>query len=189
MANQRDVRIGFVSSVDYAAGTVEVTYPDMDGSVTGSLPLLSAFADEYFMPEPGDQVLVNHLSNGAEFGVVVGRTWDKDHKPAESGKGLYLKHFDRDGKALLRYDANTGELLIKAKKIIFEGEESIAASTKTVTATATSAATLTSPTITNDGDVFVTKTMTATIDAVGGGKSLKEHTHTDSVGGETTAPL
>lgn len=187
MQKQRDVRIGFVSSVDYAAGTVEVTYPDMDGSVSDALPLLSAFADEYFMPEPGDQVLVNHLSNGSEYGVVVGRTWDKDHKPTESGKGLFRKDFDRTGAAFLRYDANSGELRIKAKKIVFEGDESVTTNTKTVTTTASSAATLTSPAITDNGAVTVSQSITAAADVSAGGKSLMKHTHA-GVHGETSTP-
>ena len=39
-----------------------------------------------------------------------------------------------------------------------------------------------------DGDVHVDKQLTADTDVVGGGKSLKGHTHTDSRGGGTSAP-
>lgn len=198
-ANQVN-RIGLVSSVNYEAGTVRVTYPDMDDSVTVEIPMLSTVADEYFMPKVDDQVLVCHLSNGAEYGVIMGRPWDEEHKPAESGEGLYRKDFDRDlGKAFLRYDANSGELKIKAKKIVFEGDESVTTNTKTVSVSATSKATTTSPTIKEDGEVTITKnvtaqknvnvslTMTANVDAVGGGISLKSHTHT-GVHGETSIP-
>lgn len=196
MSTSQVNRIGLVSSVNYEAGTVRVTYPDRDDSVTVEIPLLSTIADEYFMPKVDDQVLVCHLSNGAEYGVVMGRPWDEDHKPAESGEGLYRKDFDRDlGKAFLRYDANSGELKIKAKKIVFEGDESVTTNTKTMTANASASAKTTSPTITNDGDVTVTKgetvakTLTATVDVVGGGKSLKSHTHTGNLGSPTSPPL
>jgi len=195
-------RIGLVSSVNYEAGTVRVTYPDRDDSVTGEIPLLSPIADEYFMPKVDDQVLVCHLSNGTEYGVVLGRPWDEEHKPAESGEGLYRKDFDREaGKAYLRYDANSGELKIKAKKIVFEGDESVATNTKTMTANASASATVTAPAIKDDGEVTITKnvtaqqnvnvslTMTATVDAVGGGKSLKGHTHTGNLGTPTSPPL
>jgi len=201
-ANQVN-RIGLVSSVNYEAGTVRVTYPDMDDSVTVEIPLLSTVADEYFMPKVDDQVLVCHLSNGMEYGVVMGRPWDEGHKPAESGEGLYRKDFDRDlGKAYLRYDANSGELKIKAKKLVFEIEESVNTTTKTITTSASSSSTLTSPTIKDDGEVTITKnvkaqknvdvslTMTASVDAIGGGISLKNHTHISAnKGSPTSVPM
>jgi len=163
--SKKDVRIGFVSAIDYAAGTVTVAYPDMDDEVTRQLPLLSPMADEYFMPKVEDQILVLHLSNGAEYGVIMGRPWDEDHKPAESGEGLFRKDFDRDlGKAFLRYDAKTGELKIKAKKIILEA-----------------------PTIANVGAVTASQTITAADDVTAGGISAMKHTHT-GVHGETTPP-
>lgn len=202
MSARKVIRIGLVSSVNYETGMVRVTYPDMDKSVTVEIPLLSTIADEYFMPKVDDQVLVCHLSNGMEYGVVMGRPWDEEHKPAESGEGLYRKDFDRDiGKAYMRYDADSGELKIKAKKIVFEGDESVTTNTKTVSVSATSKATTTSPSIKEDGEVTITKdvtaqknvnvslTMTASVDAVGGGKSLKGHTHTGNLGSPTSPPL
>lgn len=38
------------------------------------------------------------------------------------------------------------------------------------------------------GNLEITETGTANVDFVGGGKSLKGHTHTDSMGGSTTPP-
>lgn len=188
MSKNKDVRVGFVSAIDYAAGTVSVTYPDMDDEVTQQLPLLSPIADEYFMPKVEDQVLIVHLSNGAEVGVVLGRPWDEDHKPAESGAGIYRKDFDRNiGSAFLRYDAASGELKIKAKKIVFEGDESITSNAKTVATTASGSATLTAPAITDNGAVTVSQTVTVASDVTAGGKSLMTHTHT-GVHGVTSAP-
>lgn len=99
------IRVGKISSVDYAAGTVHVAYPDKDGSVTANLPLLS---DEYRMPEVGDMVLVLHLSNGAEAGVVLGRYWSRNNTPPEGVAGLYRKDLSRiPGEAVIRYDGST----------------------------------------------------------------------------------
>ena len=63
------VRFGKISSVNYEAGTVRVVYHEKDDCVTSEIPLLSF---EYMMPEVDDAVLVLHLSNGAEAGVVLG---------------------------------------------------------------------------------------------------------------------
>ena len=62
-----NIRIGKISAIDYASGLVRVVYHDKDDAVTGLIPLLSS---EYFMPQVGDQVIVLHLSNGTEAGVL-----------------------------------------------------------------------------------------------------------------------
>ena len=60
------------------------------------------------MPEIGDQVLVLHLSNGAEAGVVMGRPWSEKNKPPEGAAGLYRKDLARaPGEAMIRYDGST----------------------------------------------------------------------------------
>ena len=64
------IRIGKVSSIDYARGMVQVVYHDKDDDVTRLLPLLSF---EYRMPPVGALVLVAHLTNGSEAGVVFWR--------------------------------------------------------------------------------------------------------------------
>lgn len=81
MANEI-FRVGKVSSIDYAAGLVRVVYPDKDNSVTAPLPMLCT---EYNMPKVGDPVMVLHLSNGTEAGLVLGRYWSGNHKPPECG--------------------------------------------------------------------------------------------------------
>lgn len=109
------IRIGKVSSVDYEAGMIKVTYPDLDNAVTDSLPVLS-LNGEYKMPEVGKEVLVVHLSNGCTAGVVLGPYWNTASKPPESGKGVYRKDFgESPGDAYMRYAE--GELLIHAASI------------------------------------------------------------------------
>ena len=98
-------RVGKVSSIDYAAGLVRVAYHDKDDSVTAPLPMLCT---EYNMPQVGDPVMVLHLSNGTEAGLVLGRYWSNNNKPPEGAAGLFRKDLDRTpGKAMIRYDGST----------------------------------------------------------------------------------
>lgn len=102
---ENNIRLGKISAIDYAAGMVRVVYHEKDDSVTRLIPLISA---EYFMPEIGDQVLVLHLSNGTEAGVVLGRPWSEKNKPPEGAAGLYRKDLARaPGEAMIRYDGST----------------------------------------------------------------------------------
>lgn len=127
MADKEDVRIGRVSAINYEAGTISVVYEDRDGSVTKDVPMLS---HEYMMPEEGDMVQVSHLSNGAEYAVCMGRFWNEENPPQESGRGIYRKDFSRtngawDGSCYLKYDQksktltlfNEGPIIIKGSRI------------------------------------------------------------------------
>lgn len=111
-----EIRVGKVSSVNHGAGTVRVVYPDQDNAVTRELPMLAN--DTYEMPAVGEMVYVQHLSNGREAGVVLGRAWSGKTMPKESGAGLWRKDF-RDG-GYLRY--KDGILTIKAEKVVILGD-------------------------------------------------------------------
>lgn len=76
-------RVGFVSSVNAAAGTVQVTYQDRERMVTGDMPVLT-FGGEYDLPEVNDMVIVAHLSNDLSSGVVLGRFWNAERHPERS---------------------------------------------------------------------------------------------------------
>ena len=82
--NKGDIRIGTVSSVDKETGMVSVLYEDMNGKVTGLLPY-ATFNDEYKMPKIGAKVVVLHLSNGGEMGIVLGTYWNKNNMAGKSG--------------------------------------------------------------------------------------------------------
>ncbi len=119
-------RIGRISSVDYENGTCRVVYNDKDNSVTTEMPLLCMTAREYFMPRVDDIVAVLHLSNGQQFGLILGMYWKDNNRPVECGEGLFRKDLDREGKCYIRYDANTGELKIHNDgKIVVEGVSGI----------------------------------------------------------------
>ena len=82
-----------------------MVYPDKDNSVTAPLPMLCT---EYNMPKVGDPVMVLHLSNGTEAGLVLGRYWSGNNKPPEGAEGLFRKDLGRTpGEAMIRYDGST----------------------------------------------------------------------------------
>ena len=85
-----------------------VAYSDRDGAVTREIPFLSS---EYSMPAIGAQVLVLHLSNGAEAGVILGTPWSDQSKPTEGVKGIYRKEMaPTAGECYIRYDAGSKTL-------------------------------------------------------------------------------
>lgn len=155
-----EIRLGKVSAIDYPAGMARVVYHEKDDSVTRLIPFLS---DEYRMPEIGDQVLVIHLSNGQEAGVILGRPWSGKNKPPEGEKDLYRKDLARTpGEAMLRY--KDGTLTIKAAKVVVDGDLEIT------------------------GNLTVKGTITSQGDTVAAGTSVHNHTHGGDSGGTTTPP-
>lgn len=103
-------RIGTVSSVDAETGMVSVIYQDRDGEVTELLPY-ATFNDEFKLPRLGEKVVVLHLSNGGEMGVILGTYWNESN--AAGNPGIY--HKDLGGSAYIDY--NDGTLTIAAEHI------------------------------------------------------------------------
>jgi phage baseplate assembly protein gpV len=161
-SSEKLIRIGRVSSVNTSGGTIRVTYPDRDDSVTAEIPVFS-FTDEYKMPPIGAEVLVLHLSNGAAAGVMMGRYWNSQNTPPAPGSTFRKEMGETFGQAYMEYDGGT--LTIHADKLVLEG------------------AVATDGNITAGGNITTTKG-----DVKAGGKSLKDHKHTDSVGGTTSTP-
>lgn len=115
------IRVGKVSSIDYETGMMRVTYKDKDGAVTANIPYAN-FNQEYSMPKIGESVLVAHLSNGSSRGVVIGTMWNQKNKPAENGETLYRKELSKNpGAAMIRYEDNAGEYLLRAPNIMVHG--------------------------------------------------------------------
>lgn len=116
-----NIRVGRVSSINYETGMIRVTYTDKGKSVSTELPYANQNS-EYFMPAVGEYVQVNLLSNGTTKGVVLGSYWGRGNKPPESGKGIYRKDFSKTpGTAMMRYDDNSGALLIKGANAHLNG--------------------------------------------------------------------
>ncbi len=99
-----DIRVGRISSVNYAAGTARVVYKDRDNSVTQEFPLLSN--GTYDMPKIDDMVIVAHLSNTPSAGVILGKFWNGANSPVEGTRGVVRKDID-SGKCIIRYDSET----------------------------------------------------------------------------------
>lgn len=105
-------RIGTVSSVDEETGMVSVIYHDRDGEVTQLLPY-ATFNNEYKLPNIGAKVVVLHLSNGNEMGVVLGTYWNECNTAGNPG----TFHKDLGNGAYINYKADI--LTIAAKHIRF----------------------------------------------------------------------
>lgn len=102
------LRVGKISAVNYDDGKCRVVYSDRDDCTTVELPLV-VFNNEYYVPEVDDQVLVLHQPNGAASAFILGDYWSKTHNtPDDTGKGVRVKYFDRDGKCYWKYE-DSGE--------------------------------------------------------------------------------
>lgn len=198
-----EVRVGYVSSIDYENGLCEIHYPDLDDTVTEMVPFLSN--REYRTPEVEDMVLVLHPGDSPEDAVVVGTIWNEKIKPAEGKKGIYRKEFsNKDGQAYRKFDANAKELTdhVDGKHILEAKSLEIKVGGATVTISESGAVTVNSPegiTIKAAGTLELSaSTITAsagTVNITGGGgdvvvsgKSLVNHTHTGNLGNQTSPP-
>lgn len=110
-----EIRIGRISSVNYAKGTARVVYSDKNNATTPMLPILSY---EYNMPEIDDLVLVLNTSNGKGEAVIIGSFWGQK-LPDESGKGLYKKNLCKSGDAYLKCAGNN--ITMKGGSVTFQG--------------------------------------------------------------------
>lgn len=71
---QDEIRIGFVSSFDPSTGMASIYYPDRGekGTVTRMMKVFAPLGCSQVLLKD-DQVLVLHLSNGSEAGIVIGK--------------------------------------------------------------------------------------------------------------------
>lgn len=199
-----EVRVGYVSSIDYENGLCEIHYPDRDDTVTEMVPFLSN--REYRTPEVEDMVLVLHPGDSPEDAAVMGTIWNEKNKPTEGKKGTYRKEYsNKNGQAYRKFDADAKELTdkVKGKKILEAESLEIKVGGAMVTVGKSGAVTISSPagiTIKAAGTMELSaSTITAsagTVNITGGGgdvvvsgKSLVNHTHKDSLSGDTTPPV
>ncbi len=195
-----EVRVGYVSSIDYENGLCEIHYPDRDDTVTEMVPFLSN--REYRTPEVEDMVLVLHPGDSPEDAVVVG-TISNEKSTGGGKKGIYRKEFsNKDGQAYRKFDANAKELTdhVDGKHILEAKSLEIKVGGATVTISESGAVTVNSPagiTIKAAGTLELSaSTITAsagTVNITGGGGgnvslSLVNHTHTGNLGNQTSPP-
>jgi phage baseplate assembly protein gpV len=113
-------RVGKVSSVNYQAGAVRVTFEDKDDMVSDELPLI---AHEYEMPKIGDEVACLFFGNSISAGICFSRYFFDGFPPVEFGPNIYFKHFLKACEnAYMKYDSSTETLTHKAKNIVLDGD-------------------------------------------------------------------
>ena len=199
MSENRVLRIGKISSVNYQNGTARITYEDRDSATTIELPVL---AWEYWMPEVEDRVLVGHLSNSSTAAVILGPLWHEGHRPIEGKEGLRRREYEHtQGAAYERYDEETKSLEIVAGGCIVKLQGGTVAITGNLSVSGDLAVTgkitaggivhvdgdISGPNLSLTGNATVAGTVAATGDVTAAGISGKSHTHT-GVHGETSGP-
>jgi phage baseplate assembly protein V len=117
------IRVGKISSINYAAGRVRVVFPDQDSIVSDEIPYVTLMGEEYEMPDVGDQVLVIGLGSGLIRGFCLGSFFYSQKLPVQSGPNIYYKRFKKD--ALMTYNRATKTFTIKADTIVFDGNVQI----------------------------------------------------------------
>lgn len=163
------IRIGTIAELDIAKGLCRVESGEV---VTDFLPWLAPRAGdttEWSAPAVGEQVIVLSPEGDTRSAVVL-RGLYSNAFPAPAS--VATEHVTRyaDG-AVIKYDHSSHALSAQLP------------SGGTATITADGGVTINGPlTVNGDtkiaGDTSVSKTLTATTDVVGGGKSLKGHKHT-----------
>lgn len=188
-------RLGLVSSYDpdnYAVKVKLQPPPDEGPELeTGWLPLWSPWVGNqwglYCPPQVDDQVLVLFEEGDVRRGVCLGALYSEEEKPLSvpskefwlvHEQGSYLK-FTNDGNVQIHSNKDLIATCDGGLQATVSGDANVHVN-GTINSTA--------PTWNHTGDLNVTGKITATTDVVGGGKSLKTHTHPDPQGGSTGAP-
>lgn len=192
------IKIGEVSSVNYANGTARVVFDDDDSVVSNDLPVLqrNTIANmDYVMPDVGEDVLCVFLPNGVEEGFIIGSFYAGEITPPESSGSKRTVVFSDNTK--ISYDRETHQLSVKI------GETTITADGQNITANAPAnanikaggVATVEAPTIELKGNVNITGSLTVSQNVQAADvktaavASVNAHTHTSADPGKpTTAP-
>ena len=115
------IRLGKISSINYAAGKARVVYEDRDSSVTSELPFL---ASQYNIPKVDDLVVVACFSNGTVSGVILGPIYHSSNKPHGGAAGVFRQEMSNTkNEAVIQYSEKGKKLIIRAPLIEFEGYE------------------------------------------------------------------
>lgn len=177
------VKTGTVVAVDYAKALARVGIGDADdpeGYIeTGWLPFKGARAcgdeGEWWPIEVGEVVEVHAEGGELQNGIIAPGSLYTTENPAPGAKaGLWRRRF-KNG-AVIEYDRDTGAMTLDATE----------AGSLTLRGGGVSIV-LANGVITLNGPVEASDTVTAATDVVGGGKSLKGHTH-PTPSGQSGAP-
>lgn len=108
------IKIGEVSSVDYAKGTARVVFDDDDSIVSNDLPVLQTNTlqnKDHALPDIGEDVVCLFLPSGNEEGFILGAVYAGEVQPAETSKDIRSVTF-LDGTEI-KYDRAAHLLSVK----------------------------------------------------------------------------
>lgn len=108
------IKIGEVSSVNYANGTARVVFDDDDSIVSNDLPVLQTNTlqnKDHALPDVGEDVVCLFLPSGTEEGFILGAVYAGEVQPAETSKDIRSVTFS-DG-AEIKYDRAAHLLSVK----------------------------------------------------------------------------
>ncbi len=116
---KRLIRVGTVSSVNAAEGTVRVAFAAQDDMVTYELPVITRGSKnnkDYWLPDVDEQVLCLFLPNTSGRGVcdgfVLGTFYSSVDAPVENSGDVHAVKYG-DG-TIIKHDRSTGKLTINA---------------------------------------------------------------------------
>ncbi len=111
------IRVGTVSSINAAAGTVRVAFAAQDDAVSYELPVVTRGSKnnkDYWLPDIDEQVLCLFLPNvsgrGVCEGFVLGTFYSSVDSPAENNGDVHAVKYG-DG-SVIKHDRSTGKLTI-----------------------------------------------------------------------------
>lgn len=116
---KRLIRVGTVSNVNAAEGTVRVAFAAQDDMVTYELPVITRGSKnnkDYWLPDVDEQVLCLFLPNvsgrGVCEGFVLGTFYSSVDAPVENSGDVHAVKYG-DG-TIIKHDRSTGKLTINA---------------------------------------------------------------------------
>lgn len=95
-------RVGRISALNVAKSYARVVYEDRDQCVTSEMPIFN-LGFIYWLPKIGDPVMVLHLDNGGEAGLILNRYYCDENQPPETGEEFFRMEFERGKKSFLRH--------------------------------------------------------------------------------------
>lgn len=171
------LQYGHVSAIDPATHKVKVSLPALENTDTDWLPVITmgAYGNQFYaLPDVGSLVvcLLNATGDG---GVVLGAMYNEaDATPSSDGE-MWLKRF-KNG-TVISHNRNTGQVLVQTDgDVIVKSAKSVTLDTPNTIITGN---------VQILGNTIVAGTMTAAVNVVGGGVSLKSHTHGGVAGGNS----
>jgi len=113
------IRVGIVSSVDESKCTARVAFEDRSAVVSYDLPILvrgSLNNKDYWLPDPGEQVVCLFLPSGNAQGFILGSSYSAKDTPPVNDKNK--RHISYSDGTLIEYDQATHTLTINAVGVI-----------------------------------------------------------------------